>query len=278
MHAIEDIMGSTNWRFLNTKHQDAFMNMAIDEVLSRKSGPGDRKSILRVYGWNPYAISLGYNQDVKEIDLKQCRKDNIDVVRRPTGGRAVFHAEEVTYSVVLPKGSGLFDEDTLTVYNAISEALVTGLKLIGVDARLAERRSDSAQKMNTNIPCFSSSAKYEICHGGRKLVGSAQRRFPEAILQHGSILVGIRHLDLGQYLSDDTNIDLEAFTKALARKTVSISQIINQSAVNYDKVIWGIKNGFQNRYKIQFFEGQLTDQELKEAQKLVPKYKMTSLQ
>ena len=254
------------------------MNMAIDEVLSRKSGPGDRKSILRVYGWDPYAISLGYNQDVKEIDLRQCRKDNIDVVRRPTGGRAVFHAEEVTYSVVLPKGSGLFDEDTLTIYNAISEALVTGLKLIGVDAQLAERRSDSAKKMSTNIPCFSSSAKYEICYGGRKLVGSAQRRFPEAILQHGSILVGIRHLDLGQYLSDDTNIDLEAFTKALARKTVSISQIINQSTVNYDKVIWGVKNGFQNRYNIQFFEGQLTDQELKEAQKLVPKYKMTSLQ
>lgn len=266
-------METTNWRFLNTGYQNAFLNMAIDDVLSQKSGPNDQKSILRLYGWDPFAISLGYNQDENEIDLFRCTQDNVDVVRRPTGGRAVFHAEEVTYSVVLPGGSGLFEKDTLTVYNFISEALVEGLKLINVPGQLVERRSEDARRMHSHIPCFSGAAKYEIVCGGRKLVGSAQRRFSGTILQHGSILVGIKHLELGRYLSNSAHIDLGLFTKDLARNTISISQIIGDSKVNYDRIIRAIKKGFENRYHIRFFEDQLTEHEMKEAHKLIPKYR-----
>ncbi len=246
--------------------------MAIDEVLSQLTVPRDQKPVLRVYGWNPFAISLGYNQNENELDLERCKQDHIDVVRRPTGGRAVFHAEELTYSIMLPKSSEFFKMDTLTVYNLISEALVEGLKLIGVRAQLVKRKAAPPDSMESTIPCFSSAAKYEIAYQGRKLVGSAQRRYPNSILQHGSILVGTAHLKLGDYLSPKSQVKIDEFSKNLAKKTISISQILS-TRINYDKIIWGIKNGFQNMYHIQFLEGQLTSQEIHEAQKLINNYK-----
>lgn len=259
------------WRFLNTGLKNAYMNMAIDEVISNISVPRDQKSVLRVYGWKPYAISLGYNQDENDIDLERCDRDNIDVVRRPTGGRAVFHADEVTYSVVIPESSNLFYEDTLTIYNTISEGLVEGLRLIGIAAQLMKRTSINSAIDKSNVPCFSSVAKYEITYRNKKLVGSAQRRFQNAILQHGSILVGIQHLKLGEYISKQRDINIESFTKYLFQKTISVSQIIS-TRLKYDQIIWGIKNGFQKRFNIQFFEGQLTSKEVNEAQKLIKKY------
>ena len=263
-------MENKSWRFLNTGYNDGFLNMAIDEVLSQVSVPRDHKPVLRVYGWRPYAISLGYNQDENDIDLECCDRDNIDVVRRPTGGRAIFHAEEVTYSIVLPRSSPLFNKDTLAIYNTISRGLVEGLRLIGVNAQLVKRISSNTKTIKSNIPCFSSAAKYEITYQGKKLVGSAQRRYQNSILQHGSILVGIKHLKLGEYISKKRDINVESFTKYLAKKTVSISQII-ATELKYDQVVWGIKKGFQKNFNIQFLEGQLTPQEIHEVQKVIKK-------
>lgn len=261
-------MENKSWRFLNTGFQNGHLNMAIDEVISQISVPRDNKPVLRVYGWRPYAISLGYNQDEKDIDVERCYRDNIDVVRRPTGGRAVFHADEVTYSVILPKCSPLFDQDTITIYNKISQGLVEGLKLIGIETQLVKRASKNSQEGKKSIPCFSNAARYEITYQGKKLVGSAQRRYPNSILQHGSILVGNQHLRLGEYISKQTDIDVKNFTKYLDKKTISISQIVSNK-LKYDRIIWGIKIGFQKIFNIQFLEGQLTPQEIQEVQKLI---------
>lgn len=264
-------MQNTLWRFLNTGFRDAFTNMAIDEMLSEIVVPRDKRSILRVYGWDPYAISLGYNQDENEINTVRCKQDHIDIVRRPTGGRAVLHAEEVTYSVILSPDSPFFMMDTLTIYNKISEALITGLHSLGVKAELVERTVGSKDELRTAIPCFSTSAKYEVAYNGKKLIGSAQRRFQNAILQHGSILYGNDHLRLGEYIAKMTRSDIERFTRILQNKTISLSQIVPDE-LSYDKIIWGIKNGFQQRFNIEFLEGQLTPQEMIEAQKLIKKY------
>jgi len=260
------------WRFLNTGFHDAFTNMAIDEVLSEISGPRDKRPVLRAYGWHPYAISLGYNQDVDEINEERCAQDKIDIVRRPTGGRAVLHADEVTYSVVLPPNSSIYHMDTLTIYNKISEALVTGLHSIGVKAELVERVTAGKDELRKVIPCFSTSAKYEIAYNGKKLVGSAQRRFKNSVLQHGSILYGNYHLKLGEYIANLSRDEIDRFTRIMNGKTISLSQIASHD-LNYDTIIWGIKNGFQKRYNIQFFEGQLTPQEMNEVGKLIKKYK-----
>ncbi len=261
------------WRFLNTGSQDGFHNMAIDEVLATQSVPHDKRSILRVYQWEPYAISLGYNQSLGDLDLEKCKRDNIDVVRRPTGGRAVLHAEELTYSVVVPKDSDFFSPDTLTTYNRISEGILSGLHLFGVKAEIAQRLpgDEKSSSYKTKIPCFSGAAKYEIVYQNKKLVGSAQRRYENAILQHGSILVGTFHLRLANYIAAMKAAQVKKFQQALEEKTISISQILT-GKIRYDKLIWALKNGFQDCCNIDFLEGQLTTRELDEVKKMVKKY------
>jgi len=248
--------------------------MAIDEVLATKSVPHDKRSVFRIYRWYPYAISLGYNQDPNDLNLEKCRHDRIDVVRRPTGGRAVLHAEEITYSVIVPKDSELYNSDVLTTYNYISKGILEGLHLSGVKAEIVERLPDEAETSTAykdRIPCFSRSAKYEIAYQDKKLVGSAQRRYENSILQHGSLLVGTFHLRLGDYIAALKGVHAEKFKRALEEKTISISQIIS-TKINYDKIIWALKTGFQESFKLDFLEGQLTPQENAEVKKLVKKY------
>ena len=263
-----------SWRFLNTGARDCYQNMAIDEVLAIKSIPHDKKSVFRVYRWQPYAISLGYNQNPNDLNLEKCKRDKIDIVRRPTGGRAVLHAEEITYSIIIPKESDFFSPDVLTTYNRINRGILTGLHLIGVKAELIERLPEEEEKSSVykhKIPCFSKSAKYEIAYQGKKLVGSAQRRYGNSILQHGSILVGTFHLNLADYIKALKGTRVEKFRQALAEKTISISQILS-TKINYEKIAWAIKTGFQQCFDIYFFEGQLTPQENAEVLKLVKKY------
>jgi lipoate-protein ligase A len=248
--------------------------MAIDEVLATKSVPHDKRAIFRVYRWQPYAISLGYNQDPNDLALEKCKQDNIDIVRRPTGGRAVLHAEEITYSIIIPKESEFYSADVLSTYNRINQGILKGLHLIGVKAELVERLADEKEKSSTykdKIPCFSKSAKFEIAYQGKKLVGSAQRRYENSILQHGSILVGTFHLRLADYIATLKGSRVEKFRQALTEKTISISQIL-PTRINYDKIIWAIKTGFQQSFNIYFLEGQLTPHENAEVQKLVKKY------
>lgn len=264
----------SNWRFLNTGAKDGYHNMAIDEVLATKSVPHDKRSVFRVYRWQPYAISLGYNQNPDELNLEKCKQDKIDIVRRPTGGRAVLHAEEITYSIIFPKDSEFFSSDILTTYNQINKGILQGLQLIGVKAELVEHNPDKKEKSSAykdKIPCFSKSAKFEITFQGKKLVGSAQRRYENSILQHGSILVGTYHLQLAEYIAALKGARVEKFKQALAEKTISIAQIL-PIKINYEKIIWALKTGFQQCFDIYFFEGQLTPQENAEAQKLVKKY------
>ena len=264
----------SNWRFLNTGAKDGYHNMAIDEVLATKSVLQDKMSIFRVYRWQPFTISLGYNQDPNDLDLEKCKRDKIDVVRRPTGGRAVFHAEEVTYSIIIPKDSEFYSADILTTYNRINKGILNGLHLIGVKAELVERSLEEGEKSSAykdKIPCFSKSAKFEIAFQGKKLVGSAQRRYENSILQHGSILVGTFHLRIAEYIKALKGTRIERFQQALAEKTISISQILPMK-INYERIMWAVKTGFQKSFDIYFFEGQLTPHENIEVQKLVKKY------
>lgn len=203
-------------------------NMARDEALARELGEG-RSPVptVRLYGWQPWAISLGRHQAVADIDADRCAEKGIDIVRRPTGGRAILHAEELTYCVVMPAGRrGILD-----VYNDISRALVRGLKLFGVDVALQKSQPDfrAEYRKTASIPCFASSARYEIEWNGRKLVGSAQRRLSgtarDVVLQHGSILCGPAHQQLPEFLALRDEQALEEVRSLLQSHTVDLSEI-----------------------------------------------------
>jgi lipoate-protein ligase A len=261
------------WLLLDSGTQDGPRNMAIDEFLATQ---GELElPLLRFYQWNPYTISLGYNQRADDLAAERCQADGIGVVRRPTGGRAVLHAEEVTYAVIIPKcAKAWYAESTLAIYNLISELLVTGLSRLGLAVSLEQKTSGNtayAARTTTAIPCFSASAQYEILLEGRKLVGSAQRRFEKAVLQHGSILLGDYHLKLPNYLKISQPDEADRLTKLLAEKTISISQILNYIPT-YQQVIDAIIAGFVEKKQISFITNKLTPGEWAGVEMLRKKY------
>jgi lipoate-protein ligase A len=177
------------WRFFNTGSQDAASNMALDEAMLLLHDAGITPPTLRVYGWDPPTLSLGYAQNtLREVNLPVCQQYGVVVMRRPTGGRAVLHDQEVTYSAVLPTALSAGSDSLLEHYRRIGLALVAALQQLGVPVSLERsRRRAQPQPPAASPACFAALARYEISVAGRKLVGSAQKRLHYALLQHGSM-------------------------------------------------------------------------------------------
>ncbi len=181
------------WRYLDSGPARGAANMAMDERLLSEAVRGGVPPMLRFYGWSPPAVSLGRFQDESTaVDAGACARQGIDIVRRITGGRAVLHDRELTYSVISPQGSGLFPNDVLGTYKVIAAGLLAGLRNLGVQAEMVsrpERPGKPMKRSGKEAACFASPSWYEITVSGRKIVGSAQRRVAGAFLQHGSVLI-----------------------------------------------------------------------------------------
>ncbi len=242
-----------NWRFIDSGFCDGKTNMDTDMALTRAVAAGEAPPTLRVYGWNPPAISLGFHQSRVDIDADKCRRDHVDIVVRPTGGRAVLHADELTYSVILPENSRFYSRQTMQVYQILSNSLVAALQLLDIDIRFerAARTPAGTPRQELNTMCYASTIQYEIGLDGKKLVGSAQRRFEGAVLQHGSILVGRRHLDIVDYIAGLTEQKRRAMRRYLHDHTVCLNDL-TPKPVAYRHVAAVIKKGFQNQLGIHF--------------------------
>jgi lipoate-protein ligase A len=228
-------------------------NMAADEAMARALADGRGKPSLRLYRWNPWAISLGHHQSAGDIDEERCAADGIDVVQRPTGGRAILHAEELTYCVVMPAGR----RSILDAYNDISAALVEGLRIFGIETSLQKSQPKFSDEYRdpTSVSCFSSSARYEIEVDGKKLVGSAQRRISgssqEVVLQHGSILCGPAHLRLAGYLRLKNPALRARAAESLRRHTTDLGAILGRP-VDRDLLAGAVGEGFEKAWGIRF--------------------------
>jgi lipoate-protein ligase A len=181
------------WRYIDSGSNLAARNMAVDEELLARAQAGEKSPVLRLYTWDPPAVSLGRFQKLESaVDADACKRLGFDIVRRITGGRAVLHYHELTYSIVAPLDCPLFPPTVLGTYRVIAAGLLAGLRNLNIMAEMVSRgeRHSPLVKNNAKEPsCFSSSSWYEIVVKGRKIVGSAQRRMPNAFLQHGSILI-----------------------------------------------------------------------------------------
>jgi lipoate-protein ligase A len=230
--------------------------MQYDERLAQSLVSSDQPFVVRVYGWRPPAISLGWHQNIEEIDLGKCADAGIDVVRRPTGGRAILHSDEVTYSVVMVASQ----KSVLSVYQQISEALVRGLIALGAGVMLEKSQPHfpSLYRSPSSVACFASAARYEIQIAGRKLVGSAQRRYArtngeEVVLQHGSILLGSDHLRMVDFLKGLVETQRSALRSELEQKTVDLSSALGR-VVRFEEVVPALKRGFEKAWDVKFQE------------------------
>ncbi len=238
---------SREWFSVDTGDQPGDFNMKYDVGLVeefRITGV----PVLRFYGWKPHCISLGRNQDLSDIDLKLARADGIDVVKRPTGGKAVLHADELTYSVVM-EVNGLSVNDS---YNMISTALVEGLRTIGARLGLSQSSADFRKLFRdpTTIPCFSTSAVYEVEYLGRKVVGSAQHRFGDVLLQHGSILIGEAHKNIIRYLAVEDTVRAKS-REDLDAHTATLTEVLGRRA-DRNETMEAVRRGFESVFGADF--------------------------
>jgi lipoate-protein ligase A len=177
------------WRLLISPAADGATNMATDEAIVRAVSAGIVPPTLRLYAWEPPCLSLGRAQSGAEVNRIACLRDGVHVVRRPTGGRAILHTDELTYSVIAPPDEPRLAGDIITSYRRLSHALLNALQHLSVEVK--SRRTQPVTS-NTNPVCFEVPSHYELTtDDGRKLVGSAQMRTNDAVLQHGTLpLVG----------------------------------------------------------------------------------------
>jgi lipoate-protein ligase A len=178
-----------NWRVLPFQIFDAFENMATDEALFRSLQERGGPPTLRFYGWEKPALSIGYFQSTAtEINLHHCRRDGMDVVRRPTGGKAVLHDCELTYAVVSREGSPFFSGNLVENYRAVCSCLIRAFAELGIEVTMA-RECRHGEERGMSAICFAFPAPFELLSRGRKICGSAQVRSRGCFLQHGSILL-----------------------------------------------------------------------------------------
>jgi lipoate-protein ligase A len=282
------------WRFLFTGANDAFFNMALDETILQSCQRAQALPTLRVYLWKPPGVSIGYFQSLeKTVDLKKCKESHIDVVRRITGGRAVLHENEITYSLCAStKKHPELGENINETYRKISFALLESLKTLNVFGEWVKPNReripiDSANSINSlqanplqvtedsnfSKPCFISNSRYEITVEGKKLIGSAQRRFQNCFIQHGSIPLGKGKVNLPNLLSEENN--REKMKEDLEGKSTSLEKILKRK-VGYEEVISALREGFCDFFEVEMVEKDLTPDEIETAQALREKKYLTA--
>lgn len=243
------------WRYINTGENTGSFNMDFDMNLVNETDPGT--VVLRLYRWKPYCISLGANQNAAEVDTEKAEADGIDIVKRPTGGRAIFHSEELTYSVIMPL-TGEFSPKQ--IYQQINNALIKGLiiydpGLTGLELEGIQPDMLSFYKENLGAACFGVPARSEIKYSGKKIVGSAQRKIGSMLLQHGSIMCGSLHTDLADYLYLDKD-QIKLIKEELRNKTTEIESILH-CKTDYLLLEESIVAGFEKYFEVNMFREEL---------------------
>ena len=242
------------WKFIDSCINTGSYNMEFDMMLARTLISG--QAILRLYGWKPYCISLGANQSEDSLLREKVFTDGIDIVKRPTGGRAILHAEESTYSVIYRANKNFSLSD---LYKQVNLALKKGLALF--DERLKEVSLEhrephfpSFYEEEKSAVCFAVSSRNEINYKGKKLVGSAQRNLGNVILQHGSILCGDYHKRIVDYLALNKNY-LDEIRLEMKNTTTNLEEILNYK-IGMEELKSAIKKGFEEHFGFSFYHSE----------------------
>jgi len=259
------------WRLIKDSYHNGFINMAVDEAIMIAHKNGLVPPTIRFYQWSPPAVSLGYFQDLKkEINVKVCQDIGIDIVRRPTGGKAVLHDQELTYSFIIKENDPLVNDSILETYKRISGGIIRGLSYLGIKAELVplrgklenhlSGRSDKARIHHLDFKsiCFSIPSQYEVQVEGKKMVGSAQVRKGGVVLQHGSLLIKLEKdklFSVFNFPSDQIREKLKSKFKA-----TSLEEILKRK-IDFSELSNILPRGFEEEFRVKLVESKLTEPE-----------------
>lgn len=253
------------WRLIHDKATLGAHNMAVDEAIMRAVARHDQPPTLRLYAWQPPCLSLGYGQRAGDVDWSTLAAHGYDCVRRTTGGRAILHTDELTYSIALPIDHPLALHDVMESYREISRALLAALQGLGAQPR-SERMVEGVKA--TDAVCFETPSHYEITVNGKKLIGSAQARRGGGLLQHGTLpLTGdiARICDVLTYDSGDAR---ESAKTHVRQRATTLHEALG-AETTWQAAADSVVDGFTATFDIDFIDGALSDDELGEAERLL---------
>jgi lipoate-protein ligase A len=240
--------------------------MAVDEAILEHIGNGETLPTLRLYAWDPACLSLGHAQPFADVDSARLRDHGWEVVRRATGGRAILHTDELTYSVTGRAVEPVLAGGVLESYNRLAQALVLALKKLGLPVEIKEDRIN-----DNGVPnpvCFEVPSTYEITVGGKKLIGSAQARKKEGVLQHGSLPLTGDLPRICQALVFETESARQEASQRLLRRATTVEAALGR-VVNWDTAAAAFSQAFQSQLGLCLEKGELSHSEVNRAAQLV---------
>jgi len=256
---------SATWRLVISSPADGAWNMALDEAILEAAGRGEVPPTLRLYAWQPPCLSLGYAQPAAEVDQGRLAALGWELVRRPTGGRAILHTDELTYSVAGPESEPRLAGGVLESYRTLSQALLMALHQLGLPAEAHAKSTPAAA--SANPVCFEVPSNYEITVGGKKLVGSAQRRAGRSVLQHGSLPLGGDLTRITWVLSFPNEAARQQAARRLLERAATVESILSVP-VSWEAASQALRSAFQAALNLTLITSQPTAQELQRAEQL----------
>lgn len=258
-------MADAPWRLLMSGAARGAPNMAVDQAIMEAVAAGRVPPTLRFFAWEPACLSLGYTQPLADVDRARLAAFGWDLVRRMTGGRAILHTDELTYSVAVPGDHPIVHGDIVQSYRHLSRALLEGLRRLGAQPQ-ADRRADG-HRAAANPVCFEVPSHYEITLDGRKLVGSAQVRKFGAVLQHGSLpLCGdiTRICDALVFESEERRQRVRERVRARA---ATLADALT-APPSWDEAACVMADAFRDTFELELIEAALTPEEAARAEEL----------
>ena len=257
----------STWRLIKNSPAKGAWNMAVDQAILESVYTGDSMPTLRLYAWEPACLSLGHVQPYAEVDTEALKENGWDIVRRPTGGRAILHVDELTYAVIAPQSEPRVKGGVLQSYLRLSQALLRALQILGLAPEANEKSAVSDPKQ-PNPVCFEAPSNYEITVNGKKLVGSAQARRKEGILQHGTLPL---HGDLTRVIAalkfkDDA--DRERASQRLLAHATTVESVLG-AAPTWQQASEAFAKAFADVLNLTLVPAHLSTRELERAAELV---------
>ena len=254
------------WRLIITPPARGAWNMAVDESILEHIGRGESIPTLRLYAWAPPCLSLGHAQPFSDIDINRLKQRGWEVVRRATGGRAILHTDELTYSIIAPSNEPQVEGSILESYNRLAQALLLAVKNLELPVEIKEGKINEAA--TPNPVCFEVPSAYEITVNGKKLIGSAQARKKEGVLQHGSLPLTGDLTRICQALTfENESAREDASTRLLERATTVESAV--GVGISWENAAQAFVHAFEVQLGLNFERKELSASESNRAEELV---------
>ena len=241
--------------------------MAVDEAILEAIGRNEVLPTLRLYRWDPPCLSLGYAQPSSDVNRHLLASFGWDLVRRPTGGKAILHIDELTYAVIGPNSESRLAGGVIESYQRLSTALLFALKLLGITAESLEPPGNLPEEGNHNPVCFEVPSHYEITYQKKKIIGSAQARRREGILQHGSLPLYGDISRITQALIYSNDADRQIAAQRLLTRAVTVETALGYR-IEWETAAQAFITAFQEVLDLTLVTGDLTPSEIRRATEL----------